>query len=840
MDEGLERRLQEIDCHFESDPAQTLDCLAHILNNRHDHRYPRALEILHRLPLPEGDLGSRLFSLRAQFVRDVPGPDTPRPYRELTNPDDEAWQKELQAIALKPGDPTDAVAFTKAVINTFGNRLRSTRDDARRGFLTKHREFFADVLKRLEGSITPPDAVTLKNWVAESAMFKLQDTLDLAEKERTAERWTQVETCATSMQETPQSQEQIDRIDAALAQARSYHRWRRHFDELLGLISTYEFGANPLFPWSPPESIDAEPATTPAQIEEVRQGLEKWGTQEDLETWQKGLLRLSTATRETLSASRDIPAPELLERIRDLRRQWPDSLGPLPEAPTWDKAEAQLRGQFEAQVTAWLQELRDQFRDQPSLLAARDAHPDLPQQARFAVEEQRRFTDDAARLASIDGDLHTWWEDGDTGTLHDGRLDRLGRDLESLRDQWGSSPGYAEYRKRLDLLVGELPLLDRARQQLRDGDPRNALDTLGQCDSPGADRLREQARQSIQDDRIRIAIKEGKLDQIAKTDLERAGPETRTLYEQGLRGHDFVATLRRRAEGGGREQGFTAFSRTLLDLLGEQPPADVLLSRNDQSELERIRQELRNRIIRRAEHEVEELKSRASYYPPLDEVTLKLLEGQASDLAEGLGLPQLHPVDINRLLETIEPIRRGLRIHRACIDGDWQAAEAELAAPDLDAYLDLGQRRELLATLRTSRLLHDRAPDDSWLALYRELGDVLMRHQEPRARYLRLVRGATDGDHQEDLPILARWFPQETGLRSILACFRSRSISSRRARTASWSCGAGRWMSRWSWASATAIPVRTCRSLRYLPAATGCVSTIVLPRTTSNSHPQAR
>ncbi len=138
---------------------------------------------------------------------------------------------------------------------------------------------------------------------------------------------------------------------------------------------------------------------------------------------------------------------------------------------------------------------------------------------------------------------------------------------------------------------------------------------------------------------------------------------------------------------------------------------------------------------------------------------------------QALSLPQLHPVDVNRWLETIEPIRRGLRIHRACIEGDWQAAEAELSAPDLDAYLDLGQRRELLATMRASRLRRERAPDDSWLALYRELSDVLMRHQEPRARYLRLVRGTTDGDYRQDLAILARWFPQETSLRSILACF---------------------------------------------------------------------
>ncbi|WP_133510190.1 hypothetical protein [Candidatus Thiosymbion oneisti] len=636
MDAALERRMREIDCHFESDPAQTLDCLARILNNRHDRRYPSALEILYRLPIPEGDLAWRLSSMRAKFGRDVSGPDLSRRYRELTNPDDEAWQKELEAIVAKPGDPTDAVAFTKALINIFGNRLRSTRQDARRRFLTKHREFLAQVLKQLEGMTTPPDAVTLKNWVAESALFALQDTLDRAEKERTAERWTQVETCAASIQETAQSQAQIDRINMALAQARSYHHWKRHFDALLGLISTYQFCADPRFPWSPPERIDTEPATTLAQIEAVRTGLEKWGAQQDLDAWRKALHRLSTDARESLCAARDLPAPELLEHIRDLRRQWPDSLGPLPEAPAWDKAEGLLRGQLEEQVSGWLQALRDQFRDQRSLLAARDAHPQLPQLAGFAVEAQRQFTEDAARLASIDSDLRTWWEDGDTGTLHDGRLDRLSRDLESLGDQWGSSPGYAEYRKRLDLLKGELPLLARARQELRDGDPRNALETLGQCASPGADKLREEVRQSIHDDHIQMAIKRGKLEQIAKTDLDRAGLETRIFYEQSLRGRDFVAALHRRAGGDGREQGFTRFTRTLLGLLGEQPPTDALLNGSDRAELERIRQELRDRIVRRAEREIEGLQSRASYYPPLDAAALKPLEKQVIDLTEGL------------------------------------------------------------------------------------------------------------------------------------------------------------------------------------------------------------
>ena len=776
MDHELRHSIEKIGCSPEPESAgPLLEDIGNILANQQDHRYPVALDILHRLPQQDSDaLRMRLLELRGIYPRDPVVRAPPSPYRDMTHPDDDAWPREFDRLVAAPRDPAATAEFTKAVLNVFGNRLPKAADDSRRAFLTKHRQFFSGILRQLEEQMAPPDVVALKRWIAEAALFQLQDRVDLANKERAAARWKAVERCAMEMQQASQSVEQTRRIDEALAKARTYGRWKKRFDHLSSLIRDYDFNGQALFPWSPPETIDSRPATTIAQLEEVCAGLDRWGAPSDWDAWRDGLHGLGKRALEGLCTSIDKPAQESLKCMQDLRAQWPEALGLLPDAQAWDAAAAVLREQLETLMSGWLGQLREGFQDRWTLMAARNDHPELSQLASIAVEERRRFANDVDKLESIDTDLSAWWEEGDTSALRDRRLERLGKDLAALRGQWGKSPGHASYCLRLDRLEDELRLLDRAEQQIRDGDAVSALKTLEQCSSPTAERLRADAHRSSHDERIRIAVEQGKFDRITRAHLDRSSPDTRSFHDHHLLGHGFVEEMRRTAANS-HEQEFNVFARTLLDLVAAEPPTDALFNRGDEGQLEQLRRAMRDRVIQRADRETEEIKARCTLYPLLNRATLEQLESKTADLAEVLD--RFHPVDANRILETLHPIQTSLRVHRACLDGDWQTAEAELTRSGVDTYLDHGQLRALLATLRTSRLLGDRACDASWLALFRELSDVLMQHADPRERYLSLLRGATDGDHAVDQPILTRWFSQEAYLASLLSCFTDASAA---------------------------------------------------------------
>jgi len=771
MDEKVENLIRKIGCSPGPVTAELLDCLEPILRNRHDWRRQTALQVIKVLQAPD-HLAFRLSVMRSEAGGEASSSGIDDNYHHLTSPEDEEWPVALREIATTgSGDRTAAVAFSNAVVNTFGNKLRNDRPEARKDFLSRHRGFFEQVLARVEGLMTPQDAVTLRKWIAESAMLGLQDLLHRAEAERDRGRWVEVEQSALKLREILQSQEQVDEVDAALARVRAYNRWRKRFDALLELIQGFRFCAQPMFPWAAPETASKMPVTTVAQVDDVRTGLDTWGAPHDLDAWQGALRELSRGALHDLCSAHNKSPIESLKCMADLRGQWLESLGQLPESETWDQAAQRLREELEARVSIFLAELRSQFLDCRSLHTSHRTHPELPGLGSIATEAQSAFAKEVSQLESIDRDLTSWWDEGDTHALDDGRMDGLRGDLEALRTGWGQSVGYAEYWKRFDRLAAELRVLHQARQELRHGDPSAALSTLERGESPSAERLKTDAKQLGLDQVIRLVAKAGHLDQITETDLAGASQDAQAFFRSHLLGRDFVATLAKRDEDGSHALGFTAFCQEKMDLLAQQPPNDAQLSDPDMSKLTNIRQRLRDRIARRADQEIDELKNRALFYPLLDNTLLVRLEDQVKDLSGGLELPGLHQTDTNRLTQAIQPIKTGLQVHRACIDNDWKTADAVLSAPDLDAYLTLTQRRELKATLETSRLTASKAPDSAWLAFFRDLSDILMSRSELKALYLRLLRVGSSTDYGEDIPILERWFPAEEYLKLLLESF---------------------------------------------------------------------
>ncbi|ESQ13858.1 MAG TPA: hypothetical protein DIW77_02795 [Chromatiaceae bacterium] len=753
--------------------------LEEILGEAHDMRRDDAVAVLSAIRPTSADELMRVETLRGRHLsqdRQASG----ALFRELINPDDERWQTELRAIVAVPHARARATDFANVLVKRFGNYLSSGQGVHGSEFLARHRAFFIDVLNGLQGRMLPSDTNKLKSWIADAAQLELAAHLERARSQKTTDAWDAVARSVDELATMVQSNEQDQAVIEARGELQQFRRWRKHFNAILEKFDTYEFDGRPRFPWSPLElhELSLGSFVTPQQVEDILGGMKTYGSNAELHAWEKSLERLSRTALDGACGSDDKNFGESLQCMIDLRGQWLDQLGPLPGLADWDRQEHNLRKKIETQIQEWIVTLQAGFQDYPSLKRELDAHPHLSRLYDVGLDALRALQEDARHLNQIASSLKAWQQDGDTLVLRDERLRKVEIDLNALTDAWGASPGYARCRDQMDALKQELSALDQAEQLIAEAKPAAALTALDGCTSDAADKLRVKARQASLDDRILSAIQQGEFKSVLSEELDKASNEVRQHYLLSLRGRQFVEGLRQRIRPREGHPDFACFAKHLMELASEQPSDDAHLIEIDQARLEGIQADLRRRAIAQADQELTEVEKQFSLFPLPQQNLIDTLDARVQALAEGLAIKQLHPVEANRLKPRLKPLQIGLAVQRACLNADWPKTERILAHPDTPVCLGREGQRQLTATVQTERLLHRRADDEDWLALYREFQDVLMvhRHPEPRTRYLKLLRNMVSMPEPVDAKIVRLRFPDESYLASLLDCFHDASL----------------------------------------------------------------
>lgn len=776
---SLSEGLLGIGCDDEAAVEQVLDALEAILLNRHDGRRDHALAVLVGLSQPSGPAGDRLLRLRAEYGAREVAPTRDDRYRNLTHPDDGGWSEALDELTSPQGSRRNAYDFSRSLLSVFGNRLRSASAEDKREFLSRHRAIFVDVVRRLGHRLPASDAVRLKQWIAESSLMRLDELHSLACTERRAERWEDVSRFAREIDTELQGDDQRLRVGEVLSQAEDYARWRKQFDDLLRVLEGHEFRDRPLFPWSPPEDLEHAPAMTLDRLERSVAGLETWGSAEDSESLDRALMTLTEAALNDFCRPGPKPIHDAIRCFEDLRAQWPSCLGALRHRSEWESVTAELKSQLDMQVEAWFVELRGGFVDRASFLDALEAHQGLREvgpMAGASTDAHRRQVD---QLDVIRRDLRIWWDGGNGSLLKDTVLIRRENELASLSPLWGRSPGYRALDAELLKLKDELGRMAEAERLLHDGDLAQADAVLSQCGSPPAFRLRRHAEQVGRDERIRRAIEAGRITEIRPEDVEVASAEVRERYACAVRADAYMEQMRRELGPLVPGSDLVASAESLLVAQGRKVPDNVELGEPAKRELERLRQSAYERVIDAAANEIARVRSEVRFYPLLEESALSEYQRQLEGIRALIQSSAIHPAEASQLEQDIAPLGTALGVHRACAEQDWDRADALLAPNEAVDFLDDFQRRELLATLSTARLLHEgsASAQAEWLEHFREYSDVVMHHAEPRSRYLRLIRSIKESDPAVDLPILTRWFPEERYLYSLLACL----VDARRA-----------------------------------------------------------
>lgn len=681
--------------------------------------------------------------------------------RKLLNPQDPKWLSLLLQVSQQSNSKT---------IRAYGERLvemtakaMERRQATRSKLLREIGPLLDEVLATLGNQLAAADRIQLKQWHEKTQELEREACIDqlsaqLAQAQVDRE-WDQVETLGKALQDLGQR----ETAQASLAKARAYRRWRGLLNTLSAALQAYHCGAPPVFPWDP-----VEPAPLHlAELLDTASGLEEWGNDSDRGRWRQGLDNVSTQILHRIQQDTDPAAA--LESLRGLRRLWPASLGPLPEAGHWEALEAAQVAKINHQFEHHLQAFRDTYvAAEKTAQSFLDNDAAIRALARYATVGCQRFVQEEQQLRSLCQDIRIGWSKGSTQWLDNGTLDRADHILMDLADHWGRSPAYRKAAEELQSLRRELEVLREAADAVEQSQLSQAQEILQSLSSEAARRLRQRIEQQMLERRIRDLIDTGHQEHIAAAELEAVSPEIQARYHAVRHGQTYVVEFSKRLAKVERTADFYAFVEKGLVLLSEPLPADTQLSWPDEATLEAARERLLTQLDQTTEHESEALREVCQPFPLLESQPLQALEKRREALLAALELPGFNRKLAVVVRDHLAVALTILLVQRACHEERWEEAQRLLQDPQ--SALSLEQRRRLRATVLSRRYLDEQADDSAWLSLYKEASDLLLVNPEYRKDYVQRVRrlALSASDLNEHMGILQDHFPEETALLDLL------------------------------------------------------------------------
>ena len=745
-----------------------LFCLISETESRELHRFPGADQMR---------IGSLLACHDPQDPRPA-DPGLPKPLP--TQPEAPWWQETLEALSDNPPG-RKIIAYLDHLKLVFGNHLEQCANNSgKEKFYQEHRCFFQQVLDT-EALLIPPYSKLLTDWITEADLIDLRALFSNAVPGANPEVFDKIKKKALDLERA--GYRDNEDVTAARALADKYKEWRGLFERCLRQIAEFKPQTQRHYPWlAGPASAEDYIYLFPQELQELRQGLDAYGAQQDVAQYAATLMGLQTRLLQALDAGDSStaapvdPVVAVVLAMWSARKAWAPALGDWPESEEWDAAQACREQALARYSTAVLEELRGDCADWTRLEAILNDHR-IKSLKELALPEVSNFQDDIGLMMRLHQKLEDWRKQG-SGVPSES-LANAAEDIAKLKGSWDRTAcfealdaGYADLRR-------ELATLKEARGFYDAKNFEQAVRLLSSSKLQAAVCLRADAR--------RLAADQGYINQLhseghealAPEELAGAGAEVKDLRERLRKGHEFFDPFDKQAASIRWANGFAAAAREAIGLLSTEIPDDAELKADEGLAFARRKDELREALDCQAISFHTDLVRRVKPFPLPGESVLAELETELEGFYGICDLPLMESGLAEYWRPSVKAVALILKVQRAAFKADWQRAKQLLDEPQAEENLNRRQQAQLRALLAVQALKTQKPPaktagNADWLALYAAWGTILFDYGEYRKRYLDLLRRSTGielKDHHHPGLLQADCFCEEQELRVLVAAF---------------------------------------------------------------------
>ena len=790
MDDELREMLNNAGCReilekAGSDPARDRSTLvaliAHlgkVLANPFDSRRSYALAALRAIQRLPGADQMRIGSLLARYDPQDPRPadsGLPQPLPERL---EDPWWKDTLSELSDNAPRHIIIAYLDYLKRIFGRHLGQCANNSRREkFYQKYRCFFQQVLDTFEDMI-PEHKNLLTAWITEADLIDLCALRSNAVKRARPEVWKQLAEKARDLASA--GYQDNENVTAALALTAGYYGWRGLFDRCLPQIMEFKPQKQRHYPWlAGPASAEDCIYLYPQELQEMRQGLDEYDEQQDVEQYKSTLMGLQTRLLEVLDAGDSSTAApvdpvDVVLAMRSAREDWAPALGDWPESKPWDAAQEHHEQELARYSTAVLKALRENCADLTQLEAMlSDAR--IVSLTPLKLSAVIDFQDKISLMMELNQDLEGWWESRSDVPSRD--LDNAAERLEKLKDSWRGTTCFKALEARYKDLRCELATLKDARGLVETRRFEEAARLLSNSRLPAAVCLREDAQRRAVDQRYIDQLRSKGYKALTRKELAGASGDVKHLHERLRKGHEFFEQFCRRAASIPWTNGFEAGAREVISLWSGQMPDDVELTVSEDQAFEEHKDRLQKELDHQATSFLKDLMRRVKPFPLPRENVLEKLETELRGFYKICDLPSMDPGLAEDWRRSVEAIDLILEVQRAAFGADWRRAEELLAGSQAEQDLSPRQLAELRALLAVQELETQKQPaktarNEDWLKLYVQWPVILLDCDKYRKHYLGLLRRSA-GIGLNDHPGLLQdhFLPEEQELLVLVAAF---------------------------------------------------------------------
>ena len=323
----------------------------------------------------------------------------------------------------------------------------------------------------------------LTDWITEADLIKLRVLQSEAVKRARPEVWRQLGKKARDLANA--GYQDNEDVTAARDLAAKYSEWRELFDRCLRQIIEFRPQKQRHYPWlAGPSSAEDYIYLSPQELQKMRQGLDEYDEQQDVEQYKLTLMELQTRLLKILDAGDSSTAApvDVVLAMRSARKDWTSALWAWPESEEWDAAQERREQELAHYSTAVLKELREDCADLTRLEAILNDRR-ITSLDRLALPEVSHFQDDIWLMMRLHQNLETWWKE--RSGVPGGYRESAAEDIEKLKGSWEGTTCFKALAARYKNLRRELATLKEARGFYDKEDFEQAVRLLSNSRLPG-------------------------------------------------------------------------------------------------------------------------------------------------------------------------------------------------------------------------------------------------------------------------------------------------------------------------------------------------------------------
>ena len=804
-----------------------VDCLEEVLEKSpDDHRRPDALDGLRGLLSVEGTDRERIHIILNKH--EPRSPDLDPLISTPEHPDHEGWAKLLKELSKSNGTHREINTFLDRLVKVFGNELEQCDD--KEEFYQKHQSFFQEVLSTFKDRLTiSRHNALLTGWVTEAKLVKLRKFRTAVEKGAKPEVCEQLNDQAMEiLKDAPENEE----ARAALSLVTKCRAWRKQFDRCLELIAGFKPQKDWYYPWLKGKKVSYIHDLTPPELQEMRQGLDKYGTDPDAKKYDSTLLTLKEGLLQVLVPDDSSKPVDVLLAMRSARAAWLPEVGDWPESKEWDAAEERYNKKLKSWAAELLQKLRGKCAGLKQLeTVLTDSR--IKSLEPFELTEASDFQNEISSMVELYSNIETWRNKDLSALVSSKRVDEAADALKKREGSWCGTECFNALDAELKKLRDEILTLEKARGHYDSGEFEEAVRLLADSTLPAAKDLRIKAERLAADKCYTDRLRSQGYGTLREEELVGASPTVKDLHKRLQRGHNFSVQFHKKAEPTQWGSEFITAARKILDLLCMQIPDDAELAALEYAEFKARRDGLSGELKERANrflkdnansiHRAKEfvamareilelllmqrpqaaepaesedtafkecrsillkklddlmdcflqrLKKQVQFFPLPEESSLKKLETELREFLDICDSPAMEKTEAEVWRNDVEGVSLILEVQRALCEADRTKAHKLLGEAREKEKLDKHELAELRASLEVHQLSssNDAQNKEKWLKLYCEW-PVLFEHDEYQKRYLKYLKQSPGIEPEAHCELLEHHFPEEQTLRVLVAAF---------------------------------------------------------------------